>query len=63
VKLKSNTSMATARQDASFRKGVYKGLDVSKMPIRPGGLEVITKPSRMGSTLVPFKSIFKGRDE
>ena len=63
MKLKSNRSMATARHDASFKKGVYKGLDVSKIPIRPGGLDVITKPSRIGNSLVPFRSIFKGRDE
>lgn len=59
MKLKSNSSMATARQDASFKKGEYKGIDVSKMPIRPGGLDVITKPSRMGDKLYPYKSIFK----
>jgi hypothetical protein len=58
VKLKSNTSMATARQTASFKKGEYRGLDVSKLVIRPGGLDVLRKPSLQGKTLVPYRSVF-----
>ena len=58
MKLKSNAAMAAARQEESFRKGEYRGLDVSKIPIRPGGLYVLSKPSRMGNNLYPYSSVF-----
>lgn len=59
MKLKSNASMAAARQDASFKKGEYRGLDMGKLVIRPGGLNVLNKPSRRGETLVQYQSVFK----
>lgn len=58
MKLKSNSSMATARQVESYRRGVYKGLDITKMPIRPGGLEVLKNPSMIFGELRPYRSIF-----
>lgn len=59
MKLKSNARMTAARQEASFKKGEYRGLDISKMVIRPGALEVLSKPSLIFGKKVPFKSVFK----
>lgn len=58
MKLKSNAAMERSRQEASFKKGEYRGLDLSKMPIRPGGLDVLRKPSRFGNTLREYKLVF-----
>lgn len=58
MKLRSNHRMASARQEESFRKGEYRGLDVSKIPIRSGALEILGKPSLMFGKLVQYKSIF-----
>ena len=55
---KSNRSITKAREEASFRKGEYRGLDLRTIPIRPSGLEVLGKPSRMGGILTDCRSIF-----
>lgn len=59
MKLKSNAAMAAARQEASFKKGEYRGLDVSKMPIRTSGLDMLNKPSLQFGKPVPYRSVFK----
>ena len=59
MKLKSNASMAKTRQEASFRKGEYRGMNTDKLVIRPGGLDVLSKPSRIGNTLHEYKLVFK----
>lgn len=63
MKPKSNTSMVLARQAKSFGKGTYKGLDMRNLVIRPGALDVLSKPSRMGGKLYPYKSVFKQERE
>jgi hypothetical protein len=55
---KSNASIVMARQEASFKKGQYKGLDLRTLPIRPEGLGILSKPSRMGGVLREYKSVF-----
>lgn len=63
MKGKSNASMALARQVKSFGKGEYKGLDMRNLVIRPGALDVLSKPSLMGGKRYPYKSVFKQERE
>lgn len=59
MKLKSNAGMATARQVASFKKGEYRGLQLNKLAIREGALDILNKPSRIFNKPVEFRSVFK----
>lgn len=60
---KAGKSLAAERYEQSFRKGSYKGLDISKIPIREGSLDILMKPSRIGSKLYPYKSVFNRGDK
>jgi hypothetical protein len=55
---KSNLSIVMARQETSFRKGQYRGLNLGAMPIRPAGLGMLSKPSRIGGVIREYKSVF-----
>jgi hypothetical protein len=44
-----------------FSKGEYRGMDISKLVIRPNALTVLRAPSKMGSTLVPYELVFDRR--
>lgn len=36
----------------------YRGLDATKLVMRPDALNVLRAPSRIGTSLVPYKLVF-----
>ena len=53
----------TIAEESFARRGEYKGLDMRSLVIRPGALDVLSKPSRMGGKWYPYKSVFKQERE
>jgi hypothetical protein len=45
------TKAAEAREVASFKKGMYKGMTLKQIATRPNCMDILEKPSRMANTL------------
>jgi hypothetical protein len=45
------TKTAEAREVASFKKGMYKGMQLQKIAMRPNCMVILNKPSRIKNTL------------
>jgi hypothetical protein len=45
------TKAAEAREVASFKKGMYKGMVLERIATRPGCMDILSKPSRVINTL------------
>jgi len=47
----NKTNTAEARQVASFKKGIYKGMMLKQIAMRPNSMRILEKPSRIHNTL------------
>jgi len=47
----NKTNTAEARQVASFKKGMYKGMMLKQIAMRPNCMVILSKPSRVVNTL------------
>jgi len=45
------TKAAEAREVASFKKGMYKGITLERIATRPNCMVILSKPSRVVNTL------------
>lgn len=60
----TKTSKVEPKDITSFRKGLYKGLNISKIATRPGSMDVLKSPSRIVNTLFyPDGTIVKEKAE
>lgn len=61
---RSKTNTAEAREVASFRKGMYKGLTLKQIATRPNCMDILNKPSRVVNTLFyPDGRVIKEKED
>jgi hypothetical protein len=49
----------TVAEQLYAKREEYKGLDMRNLVIRPGALEILSKPSRISGKLHPYDLVFK----
>lgn len=53
----------TVAEQLYARREEYKGLDMRNLVMRPGALDILSKPSRIGGKLRPYNLVFKQERE